>query len=415
MSEAMNPAAPHHLPGFITAPGETDVLMVVMAVFLVVAVLAIGLLFLRMHTLPERIAHKGHKLQFEIVAVLGLLALFTHVHLFWVIGLLLALIDIPDFGGALGRMAGSLEKIAGIPPGRARTTCPTIPAPSTLPTRASRRSPPTTEDRSGDAEGADPCLSFFSAPLLTIFPDYLFRRYVQGKRIGQEITLYSVWFELRWGIIACLMLTIGLITVIFYNHPSTTNATLFYRTVPILPETNGRVAEVYRRHHRRGQTRRADLPARQRDPGGGGGNRPPQDRRGRRRPGERAGRHRCDRGQDPGGQELLSAGPGRIRDQAGAEPAQLRHRGAARDRAAAESSSRAAEGAVAAATAAKDAAEARISTLLPAEKASAEAALAQAEVELEKTVVRAGVTGVSSSSPCGWATSSTRSCGRPGS
>jgi multidrug resistance efflux pump len=36
-----------------------------------------------------------------------------------------------------------------------------------------------------------------------------------------------------------------LITVIFYNHPSTTNATLYFRTIPILPETNGRVAEIY--------------------------------------------------------------------------------------------------------------------------------------------------------------------------
>src|SRR5918995_2772746 len=124
MTAPLNPAAPHHLPAFIAGPGETDVFMVVMAVVLIVAVLAIGLLFLRIHTLPERIAHKGHKLQFEIVAVLGLLALFTHVHLFWVIGLLLALIDIPNFGGALGRMAGSLEKIAGIPPGEGAANVP---------------------------------------------------------------------------------------------------------------------------------------------------------------------------------------------------------------------------------------------------------------------------------------------------
>src|SRR5215213_1833659 len=90
-----------------------------------------------------------------------------------------------------------------------------------------------------------PMLELLFCSLLTIFPDYLYRRYGQGKRIGKEITLFSVWFELRWGIIACLMLTIGLITVIFYNHPSTTNATAFFRTVPILPETNGRVAEVH--------------------------------------------------------------------------------------------------------------------------------------------------------------------------
>src|ERR1700752_2155652 len=80
--------------------------------------------------------------------------------------------------------------------------------------------------------------------LLTILPDYLFRRYVQGKRIGKEITFYSVWFELRWGITSCLILTVLLITTIFYNHPSTSNVTLFFRTVPIVPETVGRVAEV---------------------------------------------------------------------------------------------------------------------------------------------------------------------------
>ena len=88
-------------------------------------------------------------------------------------------------------------------------------------------------------------LELLLCSLLTILPDYLYRRYVQGKRLGKEITLYSVWFELRWGIIACLMLTVGLITVVFYNHPSTSNATVFFRTIPILPETNGRVAEVF--------------------------------------------------------------------------------------------------------------------------------------------------------------------------
>ena len=88
-------------------------------------------------------------------------------------------------------------------------------------------------------------LELLLCSLLTILPDYLFRRYVQGRRLGKEITFYSVWFELRWGITACLMLTVGLITVIFYNHPSTTNVTAFYRTVPIVPEANGRVAETF--------------------------------------------------------------------------------------------------------------------------------------------------------------------------
>jgi len=112
MTSATHPVAPHHLPAFITAPGETDVLMVTMAVILLVSVLGFGILFLTLHTLPERIAHKSHKLQFEIVAVLGLIALFTHMHIFWVAGLMLALIDFPDLGGWLGRIAGSVERIA---------------------------------------------------------------------------------------------------------------------------------------------------------------------------------------------------------------------------------------------------------------------------------------------------------------
>src|SRR5215472_4552045 len=117
MTESLHPAATHNLPSFITPPGETDVLMVVMSVILVLAVLLFGVLFFQLHSLPDRIAHKTHKVQFEIVAVLGLIALFTHMHIFWIAGLLLALIDVPDFGNSLGRIAGSVEKIAGIEPG----------------------------------------------------------------------------------------------------------------------------------------------------------------------------------------------------------------------------------------------------------------------------------------------------------
>ena len=86
MTTTLHPAAAQHLPLFITAPGHTDVLMVITALFLLAAVVAFGLVFFRLHTLPERMAHRSHKLQFEIVAVLGLLALFTHVHGFWIAG-----------------------------------------------------------------------------------------------------------------------------------------------------------------------------------------------------------------------------------------------------------------------------------------------------------------------------------------
>jgi len=80
---------------------------------------------------------------------------------------------------------------------------------------------------------------------LTLLPDYLIRRYVQGKRIGREITLFSVWYELRYGITLCLILTVLLITVVLYNHPASHNVTSLFRTISIFPEIGGRVSEVY--------------------------------------------------------------------------------------------------------------------------------------------------------------------------
>jgi hypothetical protein len=119
LNDQLHPMAPHHLP-FYLAPGSgTDTLMVVMGIFLVGTVLWVGTLYWRLHSLPERMAHKSQKLQFEFVAVLGLISLFTHMHIFWIAGLLLALIDIPDFGTPLRSIADSVEKIADAAPGEA--------------------------------------------------------------------------------------------------------------------------------------------------------------------------------------------------------------------------------------------------------------------------------------------------------
>jgi hypothetical protein len=112
VTDQLHPMMPHHLPFYVAKPGETDVLMIVMGIFLVLIILGVGNIYLHLHSLPERMAHKGQKLQFEIVAVLGLISLFTHIHIFWIAGLLLALIDLPDFTTPLTRIAGSVEKIA---------------------------------------------------------------------------------------------------------------------------------------------------------------------------------------------------------------------------------------------------------------------------------------------------------------
>lgn len=235
-------------------------------------------------------------------------------------------------------------------------------------------------------------LEILLCSLLTILPDYLYRRYGQGKRIGHEITLYSVWFELRWGIITCLMLAVGLITVIFYNHPSTTNATLFFRTIPIVPEMNGRVAEV---HIRLGDKIAQGAPIFRLD----SSKQEAEAESARRKIAEvdaalvvarvdiqtneakilearSAYQQALDELQTK--QELRSRNVGVVAER---EIERLENLVEGR------------QAAVAAAVATREGAQTRISVLLPAEKASAQAALAQAEVELNKTVIRAGVAG----------------------
>lgn len=113
MSDTIHPVAIHYLPPFVTAPGETDVLFNVVVVFMLVAIFAIGTFYLRLHSLPETMAHKGHKIQYELVAVLGLISLLTHNNIFWFAALILALVDLPDFSSPLSSIARSLEKLAG--------------------------------------------------------------------------------------------------------------------------------------------------------------------------------------------------------------------------------------------------------------------------------------------------------------
>ena len=214
----------------------------------------------------------------------------------------------------------------------------------------------------------------------------------RGRRLGKEITLYSVWFELRWGITSCLILTVSLITLIFYNHPSTTNVTLFFRTVPILPEASGRVATVYVGMSER--VARGDpifkLDSSKQEAAVETSKRKiAKSRRqttvaqsdvvkaeGQFQVAQSEYQQIMDELEAK--QELQKRNPGNVPFRE-IERLQVRAQGQL--------------GAIAAATASKQGAEQRVSTLLPAEKASAEAALAQAQVDLEKTVIRAGVDG----------------------
>lgn len=235
-------------------------------------------------------------------------------------------------------------------------------------------------------------LELFLCSLFTILPDYLYRRYGQGKRLGVDITFYSVWYEFRYGITACLMLTIALITIVFYYHPSTTSVTAFFRAVPILPEINGRVSEVLVGHT--GEVKKGDPIFR-------------LDSTKQRAALEVATRRiaEIDASMVVAKSDIAAA-EGQIRQAKGAlqqavdeletkQELQRRSPGvvAAREIERLQTAVDTQQGSVIAAEAAKLAAETRLSTLLPAEKASAEAQRDQAEVDLSKTVVSAGVSG----------------------
>jgi multidrug resistance efflux pump len=228
--------------------------------------------------------------------------------------------------------------------------------------------------------------------LLTILPDYLFRRYVQGKRFGKEITLYSIWFELRYGISACLILTVSLITTIFYFHPATDNVVSFFRTVPVLPEGIGRVEEVYvglRENVKAGQPL-FKLDSSEQEAAA---------ETARRRIVETDAALEVAKAQlaaaDAQVQEAQSAYQ-QAADELATKSELLSRNASTVSQREVEKLQVLADGrqaGVASALASKQAIEAQVSALLPAQRSSAEAALAQAQVELDKAVVRAGVNG----------------------
>ncbi|MDS7594309.1 hypothetical protein [Agrobacterium tumefaciens] len=113
MAQGTHPSAIDHIPAFITEPGHTDYLFVGVVIFVILAILIVGNLYFQLHAVPERLAHRTSKVQMEVVAVLALISLFTHNHLFWIAGLLLAFVQIPDFSTPLYSIAESLGKLSG--------------------------------------------------------------------------------------------------------------------------------------------------------------------------------------------------------------------------------------------------------------------------------------------------------------
>ena len=235
-------------------------------------------------------------------------------------------------------------------------------------------------------------LEILFCSIFTILPDYLYRRYAQGKRIGKEITLFSVWYELRYGLTGCLMLTVGLITVIFYYHPSTTSVVSYFRTVPILPEGSGRVSEILVKN---GDLVAQGQPLLRLDSV-------------KQAAAVEVARRRIKEieAQMVMAQADIANADGQVQQAQGAlQQAQdelrtkeeLNRRNqdivARREIEKLQVAVDGRKGQLASAEAAREAAQTKLSVLLPAEKASAEATLNQSQVDLDKTTVYAGVAG----------------------
>jgi multidrug resistance efflux pump len=236
-------------------------------------------------------------------------------------------------------------------------------------------------------------LEFLLCSMVTILPDYLYRRYVQDKRFGREITFYSVWYELRYGIVSCLLLTVTIITLIFYFHPSTTSVTAVFRTVTILPERGGRVAEVYVTDN---ETVEAGAPLFRLD----SSQQEADLETARRKIAEVDAQMAVAQKELAGAEGAIQQARGSYQqavDELETKQELLKRDASTVSEREVERLQRVVEtrqGAVDSAVASKESIETQINTLLPAQKQSAEAALQQAQVALDKTLVTAGVSGI---------------------
>lgn len=113
MAGEMHPMAPHHIPWYLPGPDGSDTLFTVTVVLMIGILLLVGDLYLRLHAVPERMAHSSNHTQQQAVTILALLALFTHNNIFWVAALFIAVVRWPDLTTPLNAIADSLERREG--------------------------------------------------------------------------------------------------------------------------------------------------------------------------------------------------------------------------------------------------------------------------------------------------------------
>ncbi|WP_371807878.1 hypothetical protein [Ruegeria sp. HKCCA0235A] len=125
----LHPMATGHIPGYVVAADGSDYLFSAMVVFFVVLVVLIGVGYLTLHSVPEKMAHENNHPQFQLVGILALLALFTHNGLFWIAAILVAGFQFPDFATPLRSIADAIRSLgpSPVPQTVPETTVPASP------------------------------------------------------------------------------------------------------------------------------------------------------------------------------------------------------------------------------------------------------------------------------------------------
>jgi hypothetical protein len=108
----IHPVAPHHLPGYLPGPDGSDPLFTAVVIILLILVMMAGVIYFRLHSLPEQLGERHNSTQLQLISILAVLALFTHNNAFWILALLIAAIRIPDYLTPLQTIARSLTKLA---------------------------------------------------------------------------------------------------------------------------------------------------------------------------------------------------------------------------------------------------------------------------------------------------------------
>ena len=108
----MHALAPRELPVFIAGPDGSDALFTLSSVLVVmITVWAIGY-SLHLYSLPARRTGGLGKTRSQLVLLLTLIALLTGSNALWIIGLMLAVVGVPDLLAPLRSLADSAAVLA---------------------------------------------------------------------------------------------------------------------------------------------------------------------------------------------------------------------------------------------------------------------------------------------------------------